>query len=113
MNSLERTRSAIRGESVDYTPNFPILIAPACQLVGVKLGGYFQDPKVMAETLIEARALCGFDGIYVSRDNWVYHEAMGGEMVFQEMLRAASGKLTKAEILRHDNFAINRVHKSM
>ncbi|MFH1744396.1 MAG: uroporphyrinogen decarboxylase family protein [bacterium] len=84
MNSLERTRSAIRSESVDYAPGFPILIAPACQLVGVKLGDYFQEPTVMAETLIEARALCGFDGIYVSRDNWVYHEAMGGEMVFPE-----------------------------
>jgi len=26
--------------------------------------------------------MCGFDGIYVSRDNWVYHEALGGELTF-------------------------------
>jgi uroporphyrinogen decarboxylase len=24
------------------------------------------------------------DGIYVSRDNWVYHEALGGELIFPE-----------------------------
>ena len=38
---------------------------------------------------------------------------MGGEMVFKKMLEHASGKLTAAEILRHDNFTINRVYKSM
>jgi uroporphyrinogen decarboxylase len=28
--------------------------------------------------------MCGFDGIYVSRDNWVYHEALGGQLSFPE-----------------------------
>ena len=84
MNCLERTQSAVRGEAVDYPPTFPILIAPACQLVGVKQREYSLDPAVMAETLIRARDLCGFDGIYVSRDNWIYHQALGGEMVFPE-----------------------------
>ena len=37
----------------------------------------------------------------------------GGERTFDFMLRAASGKLTKAEILTHDNFTINRAYKSM
>ena len=36
-----------------------------------------------------------------------------GEEVFEFMMKAASGKMTKAEILRHDNFAINRIYKSM
>ncbi len=84
MNSLQRTRAAIRGEAVDRLPTFPILLAPACQLLGVKQGDYLLDPAVMADTLVRARELTGSDGIYVSRDNWVYHEALGGNLTFPE-----------------------------
>ena len=84
MNCLERTRKSIRGEQIDQIPNFPILLAPACQLVGVKQRDYSLDPDVMADTLLRARDLIGADGIYVSRDNWVYHEALGGELIFPE-----------------------------
>ena len=82
MTGLQRTRAAIRGEPVDRIPTFPILLAPACQLTGVQQGRYMTDPVVMAGTLLQARAMCGFDGIYVSRDNWVYHQALGGELEF-------------------------------
>lgn len=84
MTGLERTRAAIRGEPVDRIPTFPILIAPACQLMGVPQGRYMTDPTVMADTLLAARTLCGFDGIYVSRDNWVYHQSLGGELTFPD-----------------------------
>lgn len=84
MNSLERTRSAVRGQKVDRLPCFPILIAPACQLTGIKQGDYSQDADVMADTLIRARELIGTDGIYVSRDNWIMYQALGGEMTFPE-----------------------------
>ena len=84
MTGLERTRAAMRGHAVDRVPVFPILIAPACRLVGVKQREYNLDPRVMAETLLQARELCGFDGIYVSRDNWVFHEALGGTLDFPE-----------------------------
>lgn len=69
---------------MDRLPWFPILIAPACELTGVKQGDYSQDPAVMADTLIRARELIGADGIYVSRDNWVAYEALGGTMTFAE-----------------------------
>lgn len=36
-----------------------------------------------------------------------------GEKVFQFMLKVGSGKLTAAEIVRHDNFTINKLYKSM
>jgi uroporphyrinogen decarboxylase len=84
MNALERTRSAIRGQNVDRLPCFPILIAPACELTGVKQGDYSQDADLMADTLIRARELIGTDGIYVSRDNWICYEALGGDMTFPE-----------------------------
>ncbi|MBN2553789.1 MAG: uroporphyrinogen decarboxylase family protein, partial [Spirochaetales bacterium] len=84
MNCLERTQKSIRGRRIDQVPNFPILLAPACQLLGVRQRDYNLDADVMADTLIRARDLIGADGIYVSRDNWVYHEALGGELVFPE-----------------------------
>jgi len=84
MNSLERTQKSIRGEKIDYIPNFPILLAPACQLLGIKQREYNLNPETMADTLIESRELIGADGIYVSRDNWVEHEALGGNLIFPE-----------------------------
>lgn len=84
MNSLERTRAAIRGEQVDHLPCFPVLIAPACQLTGTRQDEYSQNADILADTLIQARDLTGFDGIYVSRDNWILYEALGGEMIFPE-----------------------------
>jgi MtaA/CmuA family methyltransferase len=84
MTGLERTKRSIQMKKVDRIPTFPILIAPACQLVGIKQRDYSLYPMVMADTLIKARELIGSDGIYVSRDNWVYHQALGGKMVFPE-----------------------------
>jgi MtaA/CmuA family methyltransferase len=84
MTNRERVENAIAGRPVDRFPVFPILIAPACKLMGVSQRDYFRDPSIMAETLLKARELCGFDGIYVSRDNWVYHEALGGKLFYPE-----------------------------
>jgi len=84
MTGLERTRAAIRGQPVDRTPVFPILLAPACELTGVRQRDYNLDPSILADTLLRAREMCGFDGIYVSRDNWVSHEALGGDLTFPE-----------------------------
>ncbi len=84
MTGLQRVRAAMRGQEVDRAPVFPILIAPACQLTGTKQRDYNLDPSVLADTLLGAREMCGFDGIYVSRDNWIYHEALGGHLDFPE-----------------------------
>lgn len=84
MTGLERTRGAIRGQPVDRVPVFPILLAPACELTGVHQRDYNLDASIMADTLLRAREMCGFDGIYVSRDNWVYHEALGGKLTFPD-----------------------------
>ncbi len=84
MTGLERTRAAIRSLPVDRIPVFPILLAPACRLTGVRQRDYNLNPAVLADTLLRAREMCGFDGIYVSRDNWVSHEALGGSLTFPE-----------------------------
>lgn len=84
MNALERTQAAVRGESIDRIPCFPISIASSCEILGVKQRDYSLNPEIMADTLLRFREKTGFDGIYVSRDNWVYHQALGGELTFPE-----------------------------
>lgn len=37
----------------------------------------------------------------------------GGDMLYDFMLKVSEGKLTAAEILKHDNFTINRLYPSM
>lgn len=96
MTGLERARAAVRGQALDRVPVFPILLAPACQLTGVRQRDYNLDPAVLADTLVRAREMCGFDGIYVSRDNWVYHEALGGHLDFPE----DDESFTKSPLLR-------------
>lgn len=84
VNGRERTRRAVQGKSVDRIPVFPIQIASACQLLDVPQGRYFRDPDTMSATLIEAAEFFDFDGIYISRDNWVYHESLGGTLIYPE-----------------------------
>ncbi len=84
MNGLERVRAAMRGDTVDRLPTFPISIASSCEITGTRQGDYSLDPACMADTLLEFRQLTGYDGIYVSRDNWIYHQSLGGEMIFPE-----------------------------
>jgi len=43
MTGLERTRAAIQGRAVDCIPVFPILLAPACRLTGVRQREYNLD----------------------------------------------------------------------
>jgi MtaA/CmuA family methyltransferase len=84
MTGKERTSKAIHGKNLDRFPIFPILLAPACHLTGVKQRNFFKDADILANTLLSAQKLFDFDGIYVSRDNWVYHEALGGSLNFPE-----------------------------
>ena len=84
MKAWERTRRAIRHETIDRFPVFSIMLAPSCQLTGVRQRDFFTNSKIMADTLLRAQQLLDCDGIYVSRDNWVYHEALGGTLVYPE-----------------------------
>jgi uroporphyrinogen decarboxylase len=84
LTSLERVKRSIQGKEVDCIPMLPEVIAAACQITGVKQSDYSKNPEIMANTLIKVRELCDFDGIYVSRDNLIYHQAMGGEVIFPD-----------------------------
>ncbi len=84
MNGLELVRKAVHGERVERFPVFPISIAAAARHARVHQRDYFLDPGTMAETLLTERSTFDFDGIYVSKDNWVFHEALGGKLEYPE-----------------------------
>jgi uroporphyrinogen decarboxylase len=84
MDALTRTQQSIHGGHIDRIPVFPILLAPACHLLGVNQRDFLTNSEVLADTLLQTRDIFDFDGIYVSRDNWVYHEALGGKLAFPD-----------------------------
>lgn len=85
MTSIERIRNAIAGKEVDYFPSILIVLGAACELTNTRQCDYSTCADVMADCLIKcAEMTVGVDGIYVSRDNAVMHQAMGGEVVFPD-----------------------------
>jgi uroporphyrinogen decarboxylase len=66
------------------------------------------DAQTMADTLIGARDLIGSDGIHVSRDNWVYNQALGGAMVFPENDEAYSSERLLSSISDYTKLAVPR-----
>jgi uroporphyrinogen decarboxylase len=84
VTGYQRIKHTIQGKAVDYPASIFIATSVACRLAGVKLGEWSTQPEVLAETLIDFTEACGCDGIYVTRDNLVVHEAMGGEVTFPD-----------------------------
>ncbi len=84
MNCLSRMKNAIKNQPVDFPPSIFIATSAACQLTGIKQGDWSTDPKLLSQSLIKLAQLCDSDGIYVTRDNTVTHQAMGGKVIFPE-----------------------------
>lgn len=84
MTGYERIRHTIQGKGVEHPGSIFIATSVACRLAGVKLSDWSTQPKVLADTLIDFTKQCGCDGIYVTRDNLVVHEAMGGKVTFPD-----------------------------
>jgi uroporphyrinogen decarboxylase len=84
MTGYERIKNTIQGKTVDYPASIFIATSAACRLAGVKQSEWSTQPEVLADTLIDFTKTCGCDGIYVTRDNLVVHEAMGGKVTFPD-----------------------------
>lgn len=84
MTGYERTKHTIQGKTVDYPASIFIATSVACRLAGVRQSEWSTQPEVLADTLIDFTEKCACDGIYVTRDNLVVHEAMGGKVTFPD-----------------------------
>jgi uroporphyrinogen decarboxylase len=84
MNKKERMKNAIAGEAIDHFPSIFIATSVICQILGIKQSKWATDAEILADSFIRFTEICGCEGIYVTRDNLVTHQAIGGKILFPE-----------------------------
>ncbi len=82
LNSVERVRRAIAGETPDRVPVIPLVIHLTMKLAGVRYDHYAQDPKLLMETQVRAWQTFGYDGFHITSDNWILPSALGCPIQF-------------------------------
>ncbi|MCP4196461.1 MAG: hypothetical protein GY762_04855 [Proteobacteria bacterium] len=82
LNSVERVRRAIAGETPDRVPVIPLVIHLTMKLAGVRYDRYAQDPKLLMETQVGAWKTFGYDGFHITSDNWILPSALGCRIQF-------------------------------
>ena len=84
MNGRERIESVLSGRTPDRVPVLASSLANAVWLRGVPQRQFHTDSTVLARTVVDATRAFATDGVYVSSDNWIIHEALGGRVLFPE-----------------------------
>jgi len=80
MNGYQRVMKALRFEPADRAAIVPELIQHNLEVAGQTHGAYSSDPKVMVEVILAGLKAYETDAVYVSSDNYLIVEAMGGEV---------------------------------
>lgn len=78
MNGYERVMHALRFEKADRAAIIPELIQHNLEVAGEKHGAYSSDPEVMCRVILAGLKAYETDAVYVSSDNYLVAEAMGG-----------------------------------
>jgi MtaA/CmuA family methyltransferase len=84
MNSKQRCLAALRGESVDRVPVFPLIMFLAADRLGVPYRQYATNGRVLAEAQLKLRETFGVDAITACSDAFRVSADLGGEMVYPE-----------------------------
>ncbi|HHW47078.1 MAG TPA: hypothetical protein GXX14_00465 [Clostridiaceae bacterium] len=84
MNSFGQVMKALCFEKTDRVPVVPLIIQHAIELSGAKHKDYSTNPHVMANTQLTALRYYKYDSVYISTDNYVICEAMGGKVNFPD-----------------------------
>jgi len=84
MNSLERNLLALQLKEADRVPVAPAILTRAIRVAGVKQIAYHTDPAVLAGAQVLHCERYDFDGVYISSDNVIMYEALGGRIVFPD-----------------------------
>lgn len=82
LNSVERVRRAIAGQTPDRVPFIPLIIHHAIKLADVRYDHYARDPKLLVDTQISAWQRYGYDGFHITCDNWILPAALGCPIQF-------------------------------
>ena len=84
MNGKQRCLAAVRGEPVDRTPAFPLLMFLAADRLGVSYQQYATNAHILAEARFNVREQFGVDAITACSDAFRVSADLGGEMVYPE-----------------------------
>lgn len=84
MTSLERMRKAVRYEEGDRVPVFPLAHYATTRANGAKIKDFATNGNAMAESLLAALELYGWDGVTPGTDVVIEAEALGSETVQPE-----------------------------
>lgn len=80
MNGYQRVMKALRMEPADRVAIIPELIQHNLEVAGQIHGAYSSDPQVMVQVILEGLKAYETDAVYVSSDNYLIVEAMGGKV---------------------------------
>lgn len=81
MNGYQRVMKALHFEPADRVAIIPELIQHNLEVAGRPHGAYSSDPSVMAEVILAGLNAYETDAVYVSSDNYLIAEAMGGKVI--------------------------------
>lgn len=84
MTSTEMILLALAEKPTPRAPVVPQVIQHGLQFSGATYSRYAQDAATMAQTVMASQAYYGYDAVYVSTDNYILSEAMGGTVRFPE-----------------------------
>ena len=83
-SGVERHRLSLAMEEADRVPVAPSFLTRAMRKAGVRQYDYHTDPEVLAAAQIHHCEAYDFDGLFVSSDNVIMYEALGGRIVFHD-----------------------------
>lgn len=84
MNGYQRVMKALRFEPADRAAIIPELIQHNLEVAGQTHGAYSSDPDVMTQVILAGLKAYETDAVYVSSDNYLIVEAMGGQVMLPQ-----------------------------
>lgn len=84
MNSYQRFMAAVKGESLDRVPVFPLLMFFAVNRAGITYQRFATDGRALADAQLSAQKTFGFDAITACSDAFRLSADLGADMVYPE-----------------------------
>ncbi len=84
MNSVERHRLALEMKEPDRVPVAPSFLTRTMLKAGVRQYDYHTNAEVLTSAQIDHCERYDFDGVYISSDNVIMYEALGGQIVYPD-----------------------------
>ena len=83
-SSVERHTLALAMKEADRVPVAPSFLTRAIRKAGVRQYDYHTKAEVLAAAQIHHCEAYDFDGLFISSDNVIMYEALGGRIVFKD-----------------------------